>query len=374
MKAALVALLVLAQDARETERILRHSPLGKPPPDPTNALADSPAAARLGQRLFFDARLSGDGMSSCASCHDPRLGFADGQPLPEKGARHVPALVNLAWQRWFFWDGRVDSLWAQARQPIESPDELGGSREALARLLALDPTLAREYEALLGARAPDHEPVRVLANAGKALAAYLRRLESRDSAFDRYAAALAKGDEEAMAAYPASARRGLSIFVGRGNCSLCHAGPNFSDAEFHDTGLAPLGGGKLFDAGRMAGVEKLLADPFNAAGAFSDERDGERARELATLARGSGLWGQFKTPTLRSVALSPPYMHQGQLATLRDVVRFYSTLEGGVPAGHHREQVLKPLELTEPEIDDLVAFLESLTGAPLPEELLRPVK
>lgn len=386
--ALLVALALLglaqAQDGAselsesELRRALTHSPLGPPPPDPTNAHADDPRAARLGQRLFFDPRVSRNGELSCASCHDPAQSFSDGREVGEGLGpleRNTPALWNVAYQRWYFWDGRADTLWAQALQPTENELELGASRASVAQLIAGDEVLASEYEAVFGPL-PD-EPVgealeRVFANYGKALAAYERQLVSRRSAFDVYVEGLREDDEAKRAALSPSEVRGLKIFLGKGRCRMCHAGPNFSDGEFHGTGVAPLGGGDLFDPARYDGVRAVLADPFNALGRHSDARGGAAAEKLETLASGPETWGEFKTPTLRNVARTAPYMHQGQFATIAEVVLFYSTLKGSAPPGHHQEQVLKPLELSAREQSDLVAFLESLTDESLDPSLLAP--
>jgi cytochrome c peroxidase len=318
-----------------------------------------------------------------------------------RGTRNTPSLWNVAYQRWFFWDGRVDSLWAQAAQPIENAIELGGDRAQVARLFAGDPTLRASYEELFGALpdltgVPEHarpvagEPqnpeqrawaaldearqralTRVIANAGKALEAYERKLVRRDAPFDRFVAALDKGDRDAAnAALSDSAQRGLQLFIGKGNCRLCHGGASFSDGEFHNIGVPPLGGGLPTDGARYDGVARVKADALNAAGEFSDAREGERALQLRTLVQSPQNFGEWRTPSLRNVALSPPYMHQGQFASLRDVLHFYSTLEGATQVGHHQEQVLKPLQLEPQEIEDLVAFLESLTGDPPPRAWL----
>ena len=353
-------------DAKDVAKILTHSPLGAPPPDPTNAHADDPKAARLGQFLFFDKRLSANGEIACATCHDPARAYADGKTLSEGlgvGKRHVPSLLNVAWQRWLFWDGRADSPWAQATRPIESPTEMGSDRNRIAQLVTSDPGLRGAYAAVFGAVPTPDAADRILAQTGKALEAYERKLVSADSQFDGFASALKSGDAAAQARYPEAAKRGLALFVGKANCRLCHAGPLFSDGEFHNVGVPTLDKSPPRDAGRFAGIEEVRNDPFNCGGAFSDDPKGARASELAMLVRTSDLWGEFRTPTLRNVARTAPYMHQGQYATLRDVLKYYSTLEGTVPAGHHGEQVIKPLHLADGEIDDLIAFLETLNGA-----------
>ncbi len=393
----------------EIRRLLQHSPLEGPPPDPTNCVADDPRAARLGQRLFFDKRLSANGELSCATCHSPEKSLSDGKQLAEgigRAKRHAPSLWNVAWQRWFFWDGRIDTLWGQAMQPLEDPNELGSSRTMLARTLASDSEMRAEFEALFGALPPQLEaatlpdqarPVpgdvshpharawealgaerraaveSVAVDALKTIAAYERRLVSRGSPFDVFVEGLRESDATKISALSPAAQRGAKLFVGRADCRSCHSGPLFSDGEFHDLMLPPLGGGRPSDAGRYAGIERLLVDPLRSAGPFSDAPEGERARTLERLARGPETYAQLRTPSLRNVARTAPYMHQGQFATLHDVLHFYSTLEGQVPTGHHEETVLKPLQLTPEEQADLEAFLESLTDESLDPALLAPL-
>jgi cytochrome c peroxidase len=391
--------------ADERAVIVTLSPLPQPPPDPTNAVADNPAAARLGQWLFFERGFSADGSVSCATCHDPARGFADGKPLGHgigDSQRHTAALWNVAHNRWYFWDGRADSLWAQALQPFESPTELASSRIELVRAVHADTELRTAYErqfdpmppmsevgrfppagrpvadgpdhphnqAWLSMRPADRDAVtRAFVNLGKSIAAYERRIVSRESPFDRFVDALRRNDPVAARQYPAAAQRGLKLFIGRGNCRLCHSGPNFTDGEFHDTLLPTADGGPPSDPGRYRGAERVLADPFNALGVYSDARSGAAAAKIEFLANGPQNWGLFKTPTLRNVALTAPYMHHGRLETLRDVVVHYSTLPNARPS-HHPERILVRLNLSDDEIDDLVAFLESLTGAPLDPGLL----
>lgn len=395
---------------REIARALRHSPLGPLPDDPTNRVADDPRAIQLGQMLFFDPRLSGAGEISCATCHHPELALADGLPLAqgvETASRHTPALWNVGFNRWFFWDGRADSLWSQALDPIENPAEMAGSRTGVFRLLVGDPGLRKGYEDLFGslpspetleepgrfprsgrpggiptdpqevawqAMSPtDRDLVnRVFANVGKLIAAYERRLVSRDAPFDRFVLGLrgeTGGDPSALSA---SARRGLKLFLGKGNCHSCHVGPNFTDGEFHDLGL-PAEDADVLDPGRFEGVTRLLKSPFRSSGPYSDAPEGKAARRLSFLAQRPEQFGEFKTPTLRNVAKTPPYMHRGQFESLEEVVRFYSTLDGSRSARHHRESILVPLQLTDEEIRDLVAFLHSLTCLEIDPNLLQPL-
>lgn len=387
----------------ERRRVLELSPLGPPPADPSNAVANDETAARLGQRLFFDTRLSRGGVS-CATCHVPQHGFTDGKRLSEgigRGRRHTPSLWNVSYNRWYFWDGRADSLWSQALSPIESDTEMAGDRLSAAHLLAGDPALRSPYESVFGplpdlsnlGRFPDAgHPVPgrpddprgiawfgmrpedraavdgVFANIGKAIGAYERHLISRRSDFDRFADALRAGENGTMLSIPA--RRGLKLFIGRGQCRVCHGGPNFTDGEFHSTGVPPLDEAGRIDAGRHEGIALLLASPFNLKGRLSDDRSESAGQMLRFLRRTPETWGQFKTPSLRNVARMAPYMHQGQFATLRDVLQFYSTRAGTADPASNGERILKPLHLSPEELDDLVAFLESLTDEAIEPELM----
>jgi cytochrome c peroxidase len=399
----------LAADApgfteEEVRRILRHTPLSDPPPDETNRVADHRGAAALGERLFFEARLSTGRQRSCATCHDPARAFTDGKSLAfgtGRVRRHTPSLWNVAHNRWFFWDGRADSLWSQALKPIESPDEMGGSRLQSVRLLATDPALRSAYEAVFGelpalddvrrfpqAGGPLHEDPahpdrraweamaeadrqqvsRAFANMGKAIAAFERQLVSRTAPFDVFAEGLRTQDPRKLVALGPSAQRGLKLFVGRANCRRCHSGPLFSDGEFHDIGVPTLPDAP-YDVGRFQGIESLLGDEFRADGAHSDDRQGPRSAQVRFLKDRAHTEGFFKTPSLRNVALTAPYMHQGQLASLRAVLQYYSTLEGRRPPlveAVHQEVGLAPLRLSAAEIDDLEAFLESLSDSRYP--------
>jgi cytochrome c peroxidase len=186
----------------EIRQILKLSPLPNLPPNPTNAVADNPLAARLGQRLFFERRLSANAEVSCATCHDPQRGFSDAKPLARGlGAmeRHTPSLWNVAYQRWFTWNGRADSMWAQALQPMLHQAEMGASPERLHATVSGDPVLKAEYEQLFGpipGALPDGSPSadRFLAQLGKAIEAYQRQIISSGSPFDQFVEALRKGE------------------------------------------------------------------------------------------------------------------------------------------------------------------------------------
>ena len=372
-------------------RAIRASPVPELSPDPTNGVGDDADAAALGRDLFFDPGLSGNGEVSCATCHRPELHFTDGLPLSEgiaTAGRHAPTLVDAAHQRWFNWDGRSDSMWSHAIRPIEHPDEMGGDRTSLVRHLAADPLRRSAYEALFPEGLPEEDLAagparpggtdaeraawdsmdegtrsaidRVAANVGKAMAAYQRTLRGGEGRFDRWVTEVKAGGD-GSSSLTDSERRGLDLFFGRAECWECHAGPLFSDGEFHNIGI-PAPGGLPRDAGRYGGIALLLADRFNAAGSHSDQREGSQAIVSRGVKRDPSQWGAFRTPSLRNVGRTPPYMHDGSMADLESVVRFYSTLEGAIQLDHHQESVLTPLGLSSEEISDLVAFLKALDG------------
>lgn len=270
----------------------------------------------LGQRLFFDARLSRDGSTACASCHRPNHGFADTVPRSRgaggrSGRRNAPSLVNRAYGSSFFWDGRAATLEEQVLQPIHDSLEMDLPVEQLVARLGED---ARYRDGFAAAFADGVTP----ANVARALASYVRTLRSGDAPVDR------SRDGDTTALSPA-ARRGLALFTGRANCSTCHLGPNFTDEQFHNTGVAR----ETPDLGRFA-VTDSAADR-----------------------------GAFKTPTLRDVARTAPYMHDGSLPTLEAVVDFYD--RGGRP-NPSLDPEIHPLALSPDDKRDLVSLLRALTG------------
>jgi cytochrome c peroxidase len=352
----------------EVRGIGQHGPW--PPPaarDPSNRASGDPRAAALGQRLFFDPRLSATGSIACATCHAPERAWTDGRA---RGAglapldRNTPTLLDVALHRWFAWDGRSDSLWSQGLKAILDPREMGASARHVATLVGADPALGCLYERAYGPRhGADAE--RVLVDVGKALAAFLETIRSARNPFDDFRDALLHGDRSKAAAYPLAAQRGLRIFVGPGRCSVCHLGPQFTNGEFHDVGIPFLVGPGRVDGGRHEGIKRLRADPFNLLGPYSDDATGAAATKTRHVEPQHTNFGQFKTPSLRNVARTAPYMHDGRLPTLRDVVHHYSQLD--TERIHtHGEQLLRPLRLSEAEVDDLVTFLESLTAVPRP--------
>ncbi|MFN3549192.1 MAG: cytochrome-c peroxidase [Mesorhizobium sp.] len=361
------------------------------PADPSNRVADDPAAAALGQALFFDHDLSSDGTVSCASCHQPTRRFQDGIAraigIGEADRRTMP-LEGVAWSPWQFWDGRADSLWAQALGPWENPVEHGSNRVALVRRLAA--THRADYEAVFGplpdlsgmpekagplgseaewaawAALSDHAREQVdgiFANMGKAVAAFERTIVPVPTRFDRFAEALAAGRRpEGEAKLTDLEIEGLKLFVGKAACVNCHNGPRLTDDHFHNTGV-PAVPGLPEDRGRADAVAKVLADPFNCLGAFSDAQPEKCGEIRFMVTAGEELERAFKTPSLRGVAGRAPYMHSGQIETLEAVVDHYARAPEA-PSGHTE---LEPFVLTDRGRLALIAFLktlEPLDGAP----------
>ena len=348
----IAALSIVA--AHEPSR-LRGLDLYRPAPD-DNPL--TPIKVDLGRRLFNERRLSRDGSRACVSCHDPQRAFTNGERFGKGvagalGTRNVPALLNRAWGRSYFWDGRAATLEDQVLQPIVHPDELamsstgivalarsGRYRDRFAEAFAASPSTPvgsrfsrppvvsgfsrtsvlseRHIDPYAGLSENDSSTLRQVASA---LAAYVRTIQAGDAPYDRYIA----GDRSAL---DAAAQRGLALFRGKAGCTGCHVGPTLSDEDFHNTGVA-WRTGRLTDEGRAA-VTGL-----------------------------PGHRGAFKTPTLREVSRTAPYMHDGSFTALADVVDFYD--RGGAPNPSLDAQ-MRPLKLTSAEKQDLVAFLCSLSG------------
>jgi cytochrome c peroxidase len=338
---------------------LRGLDLYRPVPDDNPLTA---AKVDLGRRLFNERRLSRDGSRACVSCHEPARAFTNGERFGKGvggrlGTRNVPALLNRAWGRSYFWDGRAVTLEDQVLQPIVHADELALAPAGIVALARSDRYRDRFAQAFPRTTspppgvsgfpgAPKRDPreggsrtpviserhvdpyaglfgndAGILRQVAFALAAYVRTIQAGDSRYDRYVA----GDRSALSV---TAQRGLTLFRGKAGCTGCHVGPTFSDEEFHNTGVA-WRTGRLTDEGRAA-VTKMTTH-----------------------------LGAFKTPTLREVARTAPYMHDGSFATLEGVVDFYD--RGGAPNPGLDPQ-LRPLRLTRAEKCDLVAFLRSLTG------------
>ena len=348
----------------EVAQILTHGPW--PPEqqrDPSNRVSGQAAAIDLGERLFFDTRLSRNNDRACATCHVPERSFTDGQKRAvgiDVGDRNTPTLMNPRLQRWYGHDGAADSLWSQSLLPMLNPRELGSEPQKIAEVVRRDADFACRYEKAFGAVPPADDEA-VMVNMGKALAAFQETLVSERTAFDDFRDALARGDRAAAGQYPQAAQRGLKIFIGKGACITCHVGPNFTHGEFADVGTPFFLAGGGVDPGRHGGIKRLLASKFNLLGRYNDDTSGAAATSTAHVSLEHRNFGEFKVPTLRNLKFSAPYMHDGGMATLQDVVRHYSELK---EERLHADgtNILKPLHLSAREEADMVAFLESLTN------------
>ena len=347
----------------ETKKILSHGPW--PPParrDPSNRVSGRPEAIALGERLFFDPRLSGSGSVLCASCHVPFRAFQDGRPRGfglEEGDRNTPSLFNVAFYRWYGWDGGHDSLWSQSIRPLLDAREMKASAAHVAATVRR--YYANAYRLAFQREIPSKDEA-VLVDAGKALAAFQETLVSGRTPFDDFRDALEAKDEVAMRRYPEAAKRGLRTFVGKGSCSVCHVGPLFTNGEFGDVGVPFFTGPGKVDAGRQGGIKKLESSRFNLLGRFNDDAERSSATGTRHVVAQHRNFGEFRVPGLRNVARTAPYMHNGSLATLQDVVKHYSELnEERLHADG--EKILRRLDLAPQEVDDLVVFLETLSPA-----------
>lgn len=306
---SLVSLQVSAQSTPEA---------GLPPmPIP----ADNPqsdAKIKLGRQLYFDGRLSANNEISCATCHDPKTGWA-GHDATDTGIggrvgdRNSGTVVNSGYMKYQFWDGRAASLEEQALGPIHNPVEMGETLENVVRKLNAIPGYKRQFQEVF------HSDV-TTDGIAKAIAAFERTIVSGPSPYDRFL----QGDKKALSA---EALRGMEIFNGKGTCVACHNGPLFSDQSFHNLGIG------MNAAKPDIGREAVTKDPKDR--------------------------GKFKTPGLRNVANTYPYMHDGQTPTLEAVVELHN--KGGIP-NSNLDPLVKPLGLTDTEKKDLVAFLKALTG------------
>ena len=284
----------------------------------------------LGKQLYFDTRLSKDNTVSCATCHNPAMGWSDAGPTSkgindQMGGRRAPPVVNAAYSPLQFWDGRAPSLEEQAKGPIANPIEMGNTHDAMLRTVDGFPGYVEAFKKVFG-----DVPI-TIDRVAEAIAAYERTIVTTDSPFDRFA----RGDQTALTKQE---QRGLEIFNGKGRCTLCHWGGYFSDGRFHNLGVAPAAGAKP-DEGRMA-VTKNPAD-----------------------------FGKFKTPTVRDAASRPPYMHNGTEKTLLDVVHLYN--RGGGTDDENLDPLMLPLGLSNAEAEALVAFMQRAmvsTNAPVAGE------
>lgn len=398
--------IAYALEFSTTEKALIQSLSGrhiKAEADPGNRVSQHPLAISVGKRLFFDKRLSPDGKVACASCHQPDKGWADGamrsdlRGIPLK--RHTPGLWNVSQNRWYFWDGRADSLWSQAISSLEAHDEMGSNRVYLARFIQSDAELKAAYEQLFGPipdciktalptsgrpTGPDNAMIerwsklsscqqqgvnQLLTGLSKMIAAFETTLLSNNARFDRFADEIeTQGTSTKL---DETEQKGLRLFLGKGKCVTCHSGPNFSDSEFHSVFFS-----KKREPGRYAAIPLLQKGEFNLNSPYADQyiatkktvsqaTPGQTINKLHYLYRSIDLRHKFKTPTLRNLSSGAPYMHDGSMQTLEDVLDYYANIASHAPKTQHEETVLNDLALNHLEISALAAFLETLNDETL---------
>ncbi|RIK62965.1 MAG: cytochrome-c peroxidase [Planctomycetota bacterium] len=328
-------------------------PLGPVPVPADNPM--TPEKIELGRMLYFDPRLSGDSSLSCAKCHDPSKGFSNGVQLSDaypgtKHWRHVPTVLNAAYAKFQFWDGRADSLEAQAVGPIAAPIEMNQNYTHLVEKLSGIPHYRDQFKKVFNSDV-------TMDNLAKAIAAFERTIVSKPGKVDKYLS----GDKSALTD---SEKRGMELFTGKANCIACHHGALLTDNEFHTTGvpeIEPL----QKEADRIATRHFFATDQK-----YPNPRsvDADYGREFITKSQSDR--GKFKTPSLRELKYTAPYMHNGAFETLEDVIEFY--MKGG---GDHKNKdaLLKPFDLTDQEFDDLLAFLEALSS-PTPITAEKPAE
>ncbi|MEM7206966.1 MAG: cytochrome c peroxidase [Pseudomonadota bacterium] len=337
-----------------------------------NDWAYNDGAAKLGHQIFFDPGFSANRAVSCASCHRPSQYFTDARAVAlglGLGSRNTPSILLSGRSPWNYWDGRKDSLWAQALAPLENPNEHGFSRERVAQIIG--DRYAESYQAVFGRidpSAPNHH-TEIFVNVGKALMAYQNKLRILPSKFDRFVDSHVNQEQQDKTELSVSESRGLRLFMGKAACVGCHNGPLFSNFEFHNVGV-PEANVRSVDLGRYNGIELLRADEFNCLSRWSDADRGECEEMQFLKQQGAELVGAFKTPSLRNVAKTAPYMHSGQFTDLLTVLRHYNTPTPPFfdskqhPSRPHFD--ILPLGLNDEELADIIAFLGTLTS-PLPE-------
>ena len=378
--------------------------LGNLPPlpaDPSNTVADNKFAVDFGWHLFFDKRLSINGEISCASCHKPELKFTDGLPRAQAigtTPRKTMTIIGTAYSPWLFWDGRKDSQWSQALEPPETSVEHGGNRSMFVHMIRNNQTYLEQYETVFGKfpdisnldRFPssagpiddpqanaawrdmlleDQEVINgIFVNMGKAIAAYERLIMPGPSRFDSFVEAAKASDKVTMKkTLTTNEIEGLRLFIGKAQCINCHNGPLLTNNSFHNTGIPPAADLPP-DFGRIEGIIKAKADPFNCLGKYSDITEDSCLDLRYARTEGREIIAAFKTPTLRNVADTAPYMHSGQIDTLIDVVRHYNNAPLAV-RGHSE---LAELGLSYAEMQSLVEFLGTLSSVlATPERLLK---
>jgi len=426
---AVMLLTACAQEDKETLfsdteiAIIKTLIYKAPDGEASNQYVNSATAATLGQKFFWDPQFSGPivvqgnrGASyaigntktiSCATCHAPSFGWADNASIPNNvslGAnftnRNSPTVLNTSFNTYSTWTGSTDSVWAVMRPGVEGATTQNFHRYGVAYIICNSTTLQRgnyytEYRSIFGTTETDASCPTILgtapaagntygkttydatpafdahranvdlifANFGKAIGAYEHKLVSKNSPFDQWA----EGNENAMSA---SQKRGLKLFIGKGNCIRCHSGPNFADGSFHNLGVPQIGGALgVLDDGRYTGISDLLTGANSSFNTSSTYNATPSVNRVSGLAQTSADTGKFKTPTLRSVNKTPPYFHNGTFNSLWDVVNFYNFAGNAGNFPGTKDPILTTRRMTNEEMEDLVNFLKALDGEALSTSL-----
>ncbi len=403
----------------EWELVRELEPQRTPPVEtPFNEYANDLAAAAFGHKAFFDKEFSSaiktagpsgqvgeTGQVACTTCHEPEAYFAD--PRPTGGMSHgtdytlrnTPSLVNGAYYDWYNWGGRRDSLASQGATTLETDTNAASSRLLVAHIVYAK--YKDEYEAIFGPLDPALDPAApdaarfppsgapksspeapdgpwelmtaddrlavnlIMANIGKAYEAYGRKLIGGSSPFGRYI------QNQETTDFSPAARRGLALFIGKAACNECHTGPVLSDNQFHNVGVPQVFDEHtpLVDEGRFEDVPRMLRNQFNVAGRYSADPVAGEAKLATADPEDESTKGKFRTASLLNIAETGPYFHNGSASTLEDVMWHYN--DGGGEPGRFAGTIdakMRPLSLSDAEMRDVVAFLRSLTGEPVPEE------
>ena len=365
------------------------------PHDHSNAVADNLDAAKFGQAIFFDPIFSRNRQVSCATCHQPERYFTDGKAQSQglsKLSRNAPSLVGVAHNQWFYWDGRRDSLWAQALTPFEAEQEMGLTRVEVLQIIVKNPKYYKAYNQLFGTlpewiilkkkqvnpASPTGDDVvkaawktipprdrRVIntafANIGKAIAAYERKLLPAPTLFDRYVDLLEnEGKDEAQKILTPKQLAGMKLFIsGKSQCLTCHNGSLLSNQSFHNIGTG-VSEENIQDMGRVLGIQAVLLDQFNCQGRYNDasRTSCEKLKYINRQEIGALMNGAFKVPSLRNLSHTAPYMHDGRFTTILEVLKHYQNPPDKTKTIHE----ISKLELSDQDLENIAEFLQTLSG------------
>jgi cytochrome c peroxidase len=365
------------------------------PHDFSNAVADNPDAAKFGQAIFFDPVFSRNQQISCATCHQPEHYFTDTKAQSQglsKVSRNAPGLVGVAYNQWFYWDGRRDSLWAQALTPFEAEQEMGLTRVEVLQIIAENPKYYKAYNQLFGTlpewiilkkiqvnpASPIGDDVvkaawktisprdrrfinTAFANIGKVIAAYERKLLPAPALFDRYVELLVnQGKDKAQKIFTPRQLAGMKLFVsGKSQCLTCHNGSLLSNQSFHNIGTGT-SEEDIQDMGRVLGIQAVLLDQFNCQGRYNDvsRTSCEKLKYINRQEIGSLMNGAFKVPSLRNLSHTAPYMHDGRFTTILEVLKHYQNPPDKTRTIHE----ISKLELSDQDLENIAEFLLTLSG------------